>query len=487
MSKQGKSRFSDRIKLIAKFKRKKNKNSEDDKLEKNTGFFKRIILVPLMLFGKGIEDLTKTTDKDKSNNITFNDKNNKSFNDKKMLEDDRTKKINIQSKKINVSQSKIKRNNYDDSKNKSFYNFNYVSSLTDIEELKKDILIGIRKNFIDEINKLEVLNSELYVLSKFDMDSSLLQECNDYLKKVKQLLDKLNKLNKQYNIYKENYYFENILDIDDKNLLDKILLFGELCNLEDRKNLVKDYKVLDSYKYLYSKLEEVKERCSLLEEKSEEKIKKLEDANIDFKKYQNDIFNKENIVSRCEFIYSKQEELLKEISSKVGNISSYESVRYNLSGFGSLLLNGIKLIGLFALSPFKGLFPSISLQTSLTKKTVSNLRKSIASTKKTEIVYTADDYIDKLNYSINEMDDMYKYISSTISDIDSLRDEYISKFSLYKEQLPNYNYYLKKINTLRKVMVNNQAKIVFLNKKMKENKKVNEKTLIRVKKLNEKA
>ena len=487
MSKQGKSMFSDRIKLIAKFKRKKNKNSEDDKLEKNTGFFKRIMLVPLMLFGKGIEDLTKTTNKDKSNNITFNDKDNKSFNDKKMLEDDRTKKINIQSKKINVSQSKIKRNNYDDSKNKSFYNFNYVSSLTDIEELKKDILIGIRKNFIDEINKLEVLNSELYVLSKFDMDSSLLQECNDYLKNVKQLLDKLNKLNKQYNIYKENYYFENILDMDDKNLLDKILLFGELCNLEDRRNLVKDYKVLDTYKYLYSILEEVKEQCALLEEKSEEKIKELEDANIDFKKYQNDIFNKENIVSRCEFIYSKQEELLKEISSKVGNISSYESVRYNLSGFGSLLLNGIKLIGLFALSPFKGLFPSISLQTSLTKKTVSNLRKSIASSKRTEIVYTADDYIDKLNYSINEMDDMYKYISSTISDIDSLRDEYISKFSLYKEQLPNYNYYLKKINTLRKVMVNNQAKIVFLNKKMKENKKVNEKTLIRVKKLNEKA
>lgn len=487
MSKQGKSRFSDRIKLIAKFKHKKNKNDEDNKLEKNTGFFKRIMLVPLMLFGKGIEDLTKTTNKDKSNNITLNDKDNKSFNGKKMLVDDRTKHINIQSKKINVSQSKIKRNDYDDFKNKSFYDFNYVSSLTDIEELKKDILIGIRKNFIDEINKLEVLNSELYVLSKFDMDSSLLQECNDYLKKVKQLLDKLNKLNKQYNIYKENYYFENILDMDDKNLLDKILLFGELCNLEDRRNLVKDYKVLDTYKYLYSILEEVKEQCALLEEKSEEKIKELEDANIDFKKYQNDIFNKENIVSRCEFIYSKQEELLKEISSKVGNISSYESVRYNLSGFGSLLLNGIKLIGLFALSPFKGLFPSISLQTSLTKKTVSNLRKSIASTKKTEIVYTADDYIDKLNYSINEMDDMYKYISSTISDIDSLRDEYISKFSLYKEQLPNYNYYLKKINTLRKVMVNNQAKIVFLNKKIKENKKVNEKTLIRVKKLNEKS
>ena len=204
MSKQGKSRFSDRIKLIAKFKRKKNKNNEDDKLEKNTGFFKRIMLVPLMLFGKGIEDLTKTTNKDKSNNITLNDKDNKSFNGKKMLEDDRTKHINIQSKKINVSQSKIKRNNYDNFKNKSVYNFNYVSSLTDIEELKKDILIGIRKNFIDEINKLEVLNSELYVLSKFDMDSSLLQECNDYLKKVKQLLDKLNKLNKQYNIYKEN-------------------------------------------------------------------------------------------------------------------------------------------------------------------------------------------------------------------------------------------------------------------------------------------
>ncbi|CDE95457.1 unknown [Clostridium sp. CAG:914] len=487
MSKQGKSRFSDRIKLIAKFKHKKNKNDEDNKLEKNTGFFKKIILVPLMLFGKGIEDLIKTTNKDKSNNITFNDKDDKSFNGKKMLEDDRTKHINIQSKKINVSQSKIKRNDYDDFKNKSFYNFNYVSSLTDIKELKKDILIGIRKNFIDEINKLEVLNSELYVLSKFDIDSSLLQECNDYLKKVKQLLDKLNKLNKRYNIYKENYYFENILDMDDKNLLDKILLFGELCNLEDRRNLVKDYKVLDTYKYLYSILEEVKEQCALLEEKSEEKIKELEDANIDFKKYQNDIFNKENIVSRCEFIYSKQEELLKEISSKVGNISSYESVRYNLSGFGSLLLNGIKLIGLFALSPFKGLFPSISLQTSLTKKTVSNLRKSIASTKKTEIVYTADDYIDKLNYSINEMDDMYKYISSTISDIDSLRDEYISKFSLYKEQLPNYNYYLKKINTLRKVMVNNQAKIVFLNKKIKENKKVNEKTLIRVKKLNEKS
>lgn len=94
MSKQGKSRFSDRIKLIAKFKRKKNKNNEGDKLEKNTGFFKRIMLVPLMLFGKGIEDLTKTTNKDKSNNISYKD--NKSFNGKKMLDDDRTKHINIQ-------------------------------------------------------------------------------------------------------------------------------------------------------------------------------------------------------------------------------------------------------------------------------------------------------------------------------------------------------------------------------------------------------
>ena len=39
MSKQGKSRFSDRIKLIAKFKHKKNKNNEDNKLVNNTVFF----------------------------------------------------------------------------------------------------------------------------------------------------------------------------------------------------------------------------------------------------------------------------------------------------------------------------------------------------------------------------------------------------------------------------------------------------------------
>ena len=148
MSKQGKSRFSDRIKLIAKFKRKKKKNNEDDKLEKNTGFFKRIMLVPLMLFGKGIEDLTKTTNKDKSNNITLNDKDNKSFNGKKMLEDDRTKHINIQSKKINVSQSKIKRNKYENFKNKSVYNFNYVSSLTDIEELKNIVDIVVVGSYI---------------------------------------------------------------------------------------------------------------------------------------------------------------------------------------------------------------------------------------------------------------------------------------------------------------------------------------------------
>ena len=109
-------------------------------MEKNTGFFKKIILVPLMLFGKGIEDLIKTTNKDKSNNITFNDKDNKIFNDKKMLEDDRTKHINIQSKKINVSQSKIKRNDYDDFKNKSFYNFISVH-MPDWQDRKKKLNI----------------------------------------------------------------------------------------------------------------------------------------------------------------------------------------------------------------------------------------------------------------------------------------------------------------------------------------------------------
>ncbi len=42
MSKQGKSRFSDRIKLIAKYKHKINKNDEENKKEINTGFYKKI-------------------------------------------------------------------------------------------------------------------------------------------------------------------------------------------------------------------------------------------------------------------------------------------------------------------------------------------------------------------------------------------------------------------------------------------------------------
>ena len=126
-------------------------------------------------------------------------------------------------------------------------------------KLQKEIIDLIKKNLINNINELEMLQSELYILNQLENGEIYLNECQQDIKEIKKLLSKVKSLKEKYDYLKDNIDFEYMLEYDDNLLIDKILELKEICSREDIKNTIDDYKILDEYKYLYLKIDKLQE------------------------------------------------------------------------------------------------------------------------------------------------------------------------------------------------------------------------------------
>ena len=434
-----KGKFSERIKKINSFKRKKQTNVNEiiDSKTLYVNFSKVVAAIPGFIYGNTLFNKNVITDK----KIV---ENKKGINIEKiniLLKPMKPKKANYKLgrviKNINVSKLKQKeilidnvntyngisdkiklKNNIDVNGKINTENDNLNEQITIIE---KKILSIMKQRLIKAINELEILKSELYILAEIKGDNSTIKECQREINQVKSLLNRVKKLKEQYAFLRDNFDFEYLLEIDDGTLIDKIIEYKNLLGMNQTMSLFHDSKIMEEYKYLYLKLDSLQKNIVKLDEKREKEIEDLKIRDINFASFKDDIYSVDRANQHYSAFVKNQQQIMDEIDNNVLKIDSHEVVEYHLKGFNRLFFNTFKYFGLLMLSPLKGVIPSIATETLITRNVINNLRNNLQWKENKKMIYEAIDYSSMINNAINDLDDTSRIVDTRLDDIIHLK------------------------------------------------------------------
>ncbi|MBQ2872648.1 MAG: hypothetical protein IJE89_01450 [Bacilli bacterium] len=474
-------KFSDRLKKIRKDKMlaKRGIKSDTDEPIIKTGarnVLKIVLAMPSVIY----TNIKSTKGK---NDVKFDD-SNLSYDGYNSSEVKRIKVNRI--REINISLLKEKKKIYLKGKKEAILSKTKLLTENEIkvQNLQKEIIGLIKKRLVKNLNELEVLKSELYVLSELTGDRLRLAECEEDIKEIKKLLSKIKSLKEKYDYLKDNLDFEYMLEYGEDFLVDKILELKELCSSDDVRYIIDNYKLLDEYKYLYLKIDKLQEDAIKLEEHKNKEIEELKERDIDFEKFKNEVYNVDRENDRYMDFVQRQESFLKELEGKISKIDSHEVVSYRLKGFNQLLGNSFKYLGLLLVSPLKGLIPGIATQTLITKNMIQNMCNNLEWEENRKMVYDAIDYTESINRAVGNLDDTSNLVNSTLEDIVRLKENYQKKFSSYEREMPAYKNAIKKINKIENAILGSKLKIDLVKTQMKEKERQNSNKLKMVRKLN---
>ena len=485
-------KFTDRLKKIRRDRllKKKNINNDDELFIKTSGrnLLKIFLALPSVVYTVIKPIHTKNIQKD-----------NKKFDKKDILKKKRNEEI---IKKVTFKENKYKVKQISDidvtsiNKNKDLNlkkinkNLVFDNDKIDLKEedivkqLQKEILNLIRKKLVKNLNELEILQSELYILKELDSEDIYFNECQNDIKEIKKLLSKIKSLKEKYDYLKNNVDFEYMLEYDDKFLIDKILELKELCNKDEIKFVVDNYKILEEYKSLYLKIDKLQENTIKYEEYKNKKASELKQRDIDFDKLKNDVYNIDGDKDYYVRFVKEQELLLKNLEERLLNIDSHEEITYRLKGFNKLLGNSFKYLGLLLVNPLKGLIPGIATQTVVTRNLIHNLYNNLEWEENRKIVYEAIDYSVTINSAIHNLENTSSLVDSTLEEVIALKNKYMSKFKKYENDVYGYKDAIKKINKMENAIVGTKIKLDLMKQRMLEKEKQNNNKIQMVKKLN---
>ena len=355
---------------------------------------------------------------------------------------------------------------------------------SNIENLEIKIISKVEKLINSYKNDLEIISTDIYVLSECIKDKKSKEKIEEEKKQVEDLIGKINKIKEQFNILR-------CKNIDAKYLeIDNLMLVDDICKYKKNIENISD---ISKYQDKYKKLEVFIETNFLLDN-LEKDIKSLENKNIEkmmsynincqqLDKKKDELFYHENRISEFNLFVENQEHIIDNMSNKLGKIKSFEDVKIKFVGYDKLIFNDLKYISLLLLSPLKGIFPSIALSTLSTKKTLDLIKKDAHIDQVKTVVYIAEDYEKEISTNIYNINNMNDLIIDSLLDIKNIK-ETLSLNSTLKV-MPEYDEFIKKINKVEDILNNNRNKLDKLKKKLNNYHEINKSKLIKVRKLNE--
>ena len=532
MSTTNRGKFSERIKKILFNKKKKKVKNDNFKNIKNdtnyienikiedskeiyNNFIKVVSAIPLIVHENvvldnmqdknnninHVKELNKIDDKNEfyigKNDLSFTSStdNKTSSNDVDFLLEEKsvTLKFNDSINK-GINQNENNRdivNNIDideiKEKQDAFYKYSNSENVDNdkVKKLEKSIINLIKKDLIKIVNEMEILQSELYILSEVNGKNRVLKDCQRELDEVKSIICKIDKLKEQYDFLRDNYDFEYLLEIDNHDLVDKIIELRDSFGKNEVKAVSEDYKLLDAFKYLYLKLDKLQDKTLEFEDKKKEEELKLKERDIDFDKLKQEVYNVDYTNRNYDSFVNSQNVILRELDDKVSKISSYEQVDYHLKGFNELFKNSFKYFGLLMVSPLKGVLPAIATETLITGNLIKNLYNNLEWEESKKMIYEAIDYSNIISNAINDLDNTNRIVDMTLDDIVQLKMKYNDKFRMYQGDFLEYREVMQKINDMENKILGNKMKIEMMRKKALEQQMRNSKKLKLVKELNE--
>lgn len=463
MSNMLRGKFRDKLRNILK---KRNSRKSNDKiiLNKDT----KEVDIPKII----IKSSNKNTLKDRKQSPSKNKKVLSTFKPKPVrLDKEVDKKELVENKnvKCGIDKSGQKQQN-----NKNF----------NIDNLEIKIISKVEKLINSYKNDLEIIITDIYVLSECIKNKKSKEEIEEEKKQVEDLISKINKIKEQFNILKSKNIDVKYLEIDNLVLVDDIYKYKEMVDsISDISKYQDKYKKLEVFIETNLLLDNLQNSIKSLENKN---IEKMETYNINrqkLEKKKHELFNHENEISRFNIFIENQEHIIADMSDKVGKISSFEDIKIKFVGYDKLLFNNLKYISLLLLSPLKGIFPSIALSTLSTKRTLDLIKKDAHIEQVKTIIYTAEDYEKQIFTNIYNINNMNNLIDNSLLDIKNIKETLGANGTL--KVMPEYREFIKKINKVEDILNNNRNKLDILKKKLNNYHEINKSKLIKVRKLNE--
>lgn len=352
------------------------------------------------------------------------------------------------------------------------------------KELEGKILKRLSKKFKDNLNELEIIQSQLFFLNEKENDT--LEELNETIKKIKEILKRIEKLKKEYLKLKENYDFDDVIELDDKLIVEDILSYRNIVDnrKEDVVKLMKEYRKIEEYKLLYDELKYKEKETKAIKEKLIEKKENITIKNIRYQEFKIRSDKLDKLSKASNRYLNTQQEYLSKILQNVSKIETKERTRYFFNGFSKYFSSGLEYLSLLMLKPFRGNTLSMAMNIASAKKMVSDARSSIRLEAMTKLVYEAYDYKSELKRNLYDLEYMESNIEDTLKNISSLKTDFNKMFCFYKTE-PKYQEISDRINKIEKIVLANQKYLTKLLEQTKEAERINEEKLVKVKKLNQ--
>lgn len=520
MATGNRGRFAERLKKIALFKRKKIiVDPTEEKKEYNN--FYNVLKVAAVIPGLVYDSLTEEINSDnikkkaekekniieaKNDDELFNElvsiKENSKFKEEKI--DDNKENIfdikeEIKGTKHKVTGEKKSSQNdfstellltkgdnknlsiHEDTTEKEIFEDNRID---EIKKLEKKIIDTIKKDLIKMANELEIDESELFILGQIYSDEVILDKCKQNLNRVKSLIYKIDKIKNKYDFLRDNYDFEYILEYNNTSLLDDIIDLKRKVNDVELREVSSEYKLLKIFESQYFVIDKIQNEAIKIEDNIHEKGEELKKRDLDFEELQKKLYNVSDISQKYSSFVSKQQEIMDEVNKNLETISSKEVLDVKIIGFDKLLANSFKYLGFLMISPLRGIFPGIVMQTAVTKNVIDNLRQNLHVEEKKRLEYSAIDCSNVLSNVMNNLSGASDSIDSALEEIVNLKIEYNKKFRKYQDDFSQYSGVISKINDMENKLLGSKLKVEIMKARIKKKEEINAKKLVLVHDMN---
>lgn len=394
---------------------------------------------------------------------------------------------NTTNKKV-LPKDLVSNNNIDNDssylKNKNTNNVNKdkITNTISNNELEKKIYLKLEKELIRLKNECEIIESEEYIINKYEKDQEVYNNALRINKKIDKLLIKLKKIEKDYKLFKDKDLIKEPLFLEDTLLIDDIIEYRESLSKIKTSPINNKLKLLGEYQYLYLNLDKLIDKTEQIKEISNKRVEELSLRDQNYKEAKNKIVNISEIENCTSKIINKNKMYLEELSKKVDKITEEKYIENKLEGMNGFFTSSLRYIFLLTLTPLSGIFPGIAARTIATRKLLHGMLENMHYKTQEKSLFLADNYLDEINNRIYDIKDLEDNIDSAIEEVQKLKKEFQDEFLAYN--LPEYDKTYKKLELIEANILNNKEKTRIIKEKLIKNKTLNKNTLLKVRKLN---
>lgn len=371
---------------------------------------------------------------------------------------------------------------YLQNKNTNNVNKDKITNTVSNTELEKKIYLKLEKELIRLKNECEIIESEEYIINKYEKDQEVYNNALRINKKIDKLLIKLKKIEKDYKLFKGKDLIKEPLFLEDTLLIDDIIEYRESLSKIKTSPINNKLKLLGEYQYLYLNLDKLIDKTEQIKEISNKRVEELSLRDQNYKEAKNKIVNISEIENCTSKIINKNKMYLEELSKKVDKITEEKYIEKKLEGMNGFFTSSLRYIFLLTLTPLSGIFPGIAARTIATRKLLHGMLENMHYKTQEKSLFLADNYLDEINNRIYDIKDLEDNIDSAIEEVQKLKKEFQDEFLAYN--LPEYDKTYKKLELIEANILNNKEKTRIIKEKLIKNKTLNKNTLLKVHKLN---